>query len=238
MQVYVSHLQHVIENSFFCTIYKASVSPGFAEQMKPILHILCYNGSLVTWTIVSLTIAKFKLLIFSMFGFALLCTANMFMLMILCVLCYVMLRPTASRPVWVSSTHLGLTTRFLFLSDICGFVDVGCSLWQENRSVVYNCCWSSPAQSFLAPSPVGLVTIFYCLRFETSSTWRVRSPYLYPSGTGWPSYTPACSELFPSNDCCTVACLHSCYLVVGVHFPVCYGGQWKAWPFYFLSSLC
>jgi hypothetical protein len=30
------------------------------------------------------------------------------------------------------------------------------------------CCWSLPAQSFLGPSPLGLATIFYCLRFETS----------------------------------------------------------------------
>jgi hypothetical protein len=33
---------------------------------------------------------------------------------------------------------------------------------------VYNCCWCSPAQSFPGPSPVGLVTIFCCCRFETS----------------------------------------------------------------------
>jgi hypothetical protein len=26
-----------------------------------------------------------------------------------------------------------------------------------------NCCWSSPAQSFLVPSPAGLMTIFYSL---------------------------------------------------------------------------
>jgi hypothetical protein len=34
------------------------------------------------------------------------------------------------------------------------------------------------------------MTTFYCLRFETPPTWRTRSPYLRPSGTGWPSYTP------------------------------------------------
>jgi hypothetical protein len=33
------------------------------------------------------------------------------------------------------------------------------------------------------------MTTFYCLRFETSPTWRARSPYLYPPGTGWPDYT-------------------------------------------------
>jgi hypothetical protein len=42
------------------------------------------------------------------------------------------------------------------------------SLWREDRSVIYNCCWSSPAHSFSGPSPVGLATIYYCLRFETS----------------------------------------------------------------------
>jgi hypothetical protein len=45
---------------------------------------------------------------------------------------------------------------------------VGRSLWREDGSVVYNCCWSSPAESFLGPNPVGLATIFYYLRFETS----------------------------------------------------------------------
>jgi hypothetical protein len=74
---------------------------------------------------------------------------------------------SVGQSILVSSTHLGLMTRFLLLSDNCGFVDVGRSLWQENGSAIYNCCWSSPAQSFLGPSPMGLVTVFYCLRFET-----------------------------------------------------------------------
>jgi hypothetical protein len=81
-------------------------------------------------------------------------------------LCYD--RRSVGQCVLVSSTHLGLTTRFSLLSDSCRFVDVGRSLWRENGSADYNCCWSSPAQSFLGPSPAGLVTIFYCLRFETS----------------------------------------------------------------------
>jgi hypothetical protein len=57
-------------------------------------------------------------------------------------------------------------------------------LWREDGSVVYNCCWPSPAQSFSGPSPAGLMIIFYCLRFETPSTWRGRTPYLYLLGTG------------------------------------------------------
>jgi hypothetical protein len=37
-----------------------------------------------------------------------------------------------------SRTHLGLQTRFFFLSDSCGFVDVGRPLWWEDGSEFYN----------------------------------------------------------------------------------------------------
>jgi hypothetical protein len=80
----------------------------------------------------------------------------------------VILRPTVSRPVSLQfKSHLGLKTRFLLLSATYGFVYVGRPLWREDESVVCNYCWSSPAQSFSGPSPTGLMTIFYCLRFET-----------------------------------------------------------------------
>jgi hypothetical protein len=49
---------------------------------------------------------------------------------------------------------------------------------------------SSAVQSFSGLSPAGLMTIFYRLRFDTPPTWRARSPYFYPPGAGWPSYTP------------------------------------------------
>jgi hypothetical protein len=55
----------LLKMSYFCTTHKSSVSIGFTEQIMPILRILCYNGSLVTWTVVGLTTAKFKPLIFS-----------------------------------------------------------------------------------------------------------------------------------------------------------------------------
>jgi hypothetical protein len=96
-------------------------------------------------------------------------------------------RQSVGQSVLVSSTHLGLMTRFLLLLRVCS---CGASFWRENGSAIYNCCWSSPALSFLGLSPTGLVTIFYCLRIETPPTWRARFPYLYPPGTGWPSYTP------------------------------------------------
>jgi hypothetical protein len=133
-------------------------------------------------------------------------------------LCYD--RRSVGQSVLVSSTHLGLTTRFLLLSDSCGFVDVGRSLWRENRSAVYNCCCSSPAHSFLGPSPAGLVTIFYCLRFETPPTWRTRFPYLYPPWTGWPSYTPRHWVLFsspPSTHKATVEVFEPAWLMFSLH---------------------
>jgi hypothetical protein len=44
----------------------------------------------------------------------------------------------------------------------------GRSLWREDEYVVYNGCWPSPVQLFSGSSSVGLMTIFYCLRLETS----------------------------------------------------------------------
>jgi hypothetical protein len=120
----------------------------------PILCILCYNGSLVIWTVVSLATAKFRPLIFS--------TVNQ-------VKVKVTLRLTVSQSVSLCvESHLGLMTRYLLLIDSYGLVFLGRPLWREDGSVFCICCWSSPAQSFLGQRPLGLVTIFYCLRFETS----------------------------------------------------------------------
>jgi hypothetical protein len=62
--------------------------------------------------------------------------------------------------------------------------DTGLLMWEalsdERTVVIYNCCWTSPVQSFSGPSPARVMIIFYCLRFETPPTWRTRSVYLYP----------------------------------------------------------
>jgi hypothetical protein len=57
------HFTHtmLLNISSFCTTHKSSISTGFTEQIMPVLPILCYNGSLVTWTVIGLTTAKFKL---------------------------------------------------------------------------------------------------------------------------------------------------------------------------------
>jgi hypothetical protein len=81
----------------------------------------------------------------------------------------VMLRLTVSQSVSLGvEPHLGLMTRYLLLFDSYGLVFVGRPLWWEDGFVFCICCWRLPAQSFSDPSPLGLATIFYCLRFETS----------------------------------------------------------------------
>jgi hypothetical protein len=95
-------------------------------------------------------------------------------------------RRSVGQPVFLSNPIWGPKIKFLLLSHSCEFVDVGPHLWREDGSIVYNCCWSSPAQSFSDASSAGLMTISHRLRFETPPTWRARSPYLYPPGTGFP----------------------------------------------------
>jgi hypothetical protein len=58
---------------------------------------------------------------------------------------------------------------FCFLSDDCGFLDVGHPLWREDGSVIYlyNCFWTLPEQSLLGRSPAELTTIFYCLIWDS-----------------------------------------------------------------------
>jgi hypothetical protein len=88
------------------------------------------------------------------------------------VLCYD--RRSVGQSVLVQSTHPGLTTRFLFpygirnTSDSYVLDSVGRPLWWEDGSVFYMCRWPLPAQSFSGPSPLGLATIFYSLRVDTS----------------------------------------------------------------------
>jgi hypothetical protein len=86
--------------------------------------------------------------------------------------------PWDSRPVIFLTEHLRSSSlcNILFEDRMCLSFTIAAGPRQCNHSRVQ--------------VPQGLKTIFYTLRFETLPTWRVRSPYLYPEGTGWPSYTP------------------------------------------------
>jgi hypothetical protein len=81
----------------------------------------------------------------------------------------VMLRPTVSRLVYLGIKHPSgpydqtFTTVRKLRVCWCGALSL-----KRGRVCLQNCCWSSPAQSFTGTSSVGLVTIFYCLRFEAS----------------------------------------------------------------------
>jgi hypothetical protein len=72
-----------------------------------------------------------------------------------------MLQLMVSWPVYLGvKPHHGPKTRLWLLSDSCGFVHVGCPLWQEDGSIVYICCWPLPVQSVSGLSPMGLVPYF------------------------------------------------------------------------------
>jgi hypothetical protein len=96
-----------------------------------------------------------------------------------------MLRLTGSRPVCLGvKPHLGPKTRFLLLSDSCGFVDVGLPFWRED-SLLFT----------IAAVPLQRSHSRVRVPFETLPTWRARSLCLYPPeqggavippGTGFP----------------------------------------------------
>jgi hypothetical protein len=58
-----------LRKSSLSRVYKSSVIPRLCKAHH--VSYLCYNGSLITWTVISLTAAKFKPLICSLSGFAL-----------------------------------------------------------------------------------------------------------------------------------------------------------------------
>jgi hypothetical protein len=89
----------------------------------------------------------------------------------------VMLWPMISQPVCLGVRHTSV--RQINVNVLM----VG-ALWWEDRFVVYKSCLTLPTQSFVCPSPTGLMTITYCLKFEGQV-----SVFISP-GAGQPSYTP------------------------------------------------
>jgi hypothetical protein len=82
---------------------------------------------------------------------------------------------------------VGLATRYYFLSECCclkfAVLYILGALSDERTSLQFQCNYSivRVAQN---PKP------YFTISSETPPTWRARFPYLYPPGTGWPSYAP------------------------------------------------
>jgi hypothetical protein len=100
---------------------------------------------------------------------------------------------SVGQSVLLSGTYLGLATNFFFFFLHWQLRVSWCGASSLTRgwvcNLLYNCFWALPEQSLSGPSSAELTAIIYCLTWD-SLTRRPRSPYLYPPGTGWPSYTP------------------------------------------------
>jgi hypothetical protein len=105
------------------------------------------------------------------------------------------LRPTVSRPVSLGiGPPFGTLDQSLFSSSFVGQLRCSLSmrpLWRENGCVIYCTIASGPCQSNHTWAEVPQNSRpYFTVSFDTPPTWRTRFPYLYPQGTGWPSYTP------------------------------------------------
>jgi hypothetical protein len=80
---------------------------------------------------------------------------------------YVTTDGQSARVSWTKAPICGLRPDFNYCQTVAGLFMWG-SLWREDGSVVYNCYWPSPAQSFSGPSPEGLPTILYSIRLKKS----------------------------------------------------------------------
>jgi hypothetical protein len=90
----------------------------------------------------------------------------------------VMLWPVVSWPVFLAvNPPSGTEAKFFY----CQLQICWCEhpVWQEDRFIGYDCCWSPLAQSFLGLSPAGLMTIFYCVSFKTSPQPGFPGPCIY-----------------------------------------------------------
>jgi hypothetical protein len=92
---------------------------------------------------------------------------------------------------WCQAPIWGPRPDFYYCQTFAGLLMRG-TLSDEMTGLSFTIAAGPRQQSFSDASTTGLMTMFCCLRFETTPTWRARSPYLYSSGTGWPGYITGC----------------------------------------------
>jgi hypothetical protein len=101
-------------------------------------------------------------------------------------------RFTANQIVLATSPLRLTTSNFVFQLNTCCYSPYVTSSLARG--------WVFRLQLLLALASAVILTItFDCLTFETPPIWRARSLYLYPSGTGWPGFTPMHCSLFVAS---------------------------------------
>jgi hypothetical protein len=133
----------------------------------------------------------------------------------------VTLRPTVSQPVRLGVRRpSGIRDQFLFILEIffrlirvCYFVTPSLTRGQVcNLLLLLVLASAVPRYS----RPYLTVPIL-----ETPPTWRTRTPYFYPPGTGWPRYTPVHWVPFPSPLTTRMATVEAFYFASNLesHVP-------------------
>jgi hypothetical protein len=92
---------------------------------------------------------------------------------------------------WTADSRLDfnqLKVKIILWPTVCRPVYLDLRNPSGNRDQIFN--FFDLAHSFWDPSPMGHITIFHCLRFETSSTWTASYVYLFSAEWGKPGYTP------------------------------------------------
>jgi hypothetical protein len=112
----------------------------------------------------------------------------------------VTLQPTVNRSVCFGVGLSAGALDHIFLPDNCGFLDVRHPHWRVDGSVIYCCCWDSPAQSFSGLSRWTQDSISLSQFFVTPRTWRARSPiFISPRNRVTRSYPRALGSLFVAS---------------------------------------
>jgi hypothetical protein len=148
---------------------------------------------------------------------------------------------TDGQPVSMSrcQAHSGTCDHILLpvgrlLYESCGLVSVGCcmkvavsfqwgALSDERTSLQFAVQWLN------SPSRAEPVTIFYCLVWDSPKNYYSSLHSPSTNHTEKISSTTACSliaggnvstEMFPSNGCSHVGCLHGCYMTMGLYVTI------------------